>query len=952
MIRYILTLAFIIGIFSTMNAANRYWISNSNATWNNTANWSNTSGGSGGYTVPAASDIVYFDGVGSGDCTLDMDVTVNALIISSGVLNTITYNFTVGGTDYSTFSGGTINGNNTFNIQPTGTARATFSGTVFNPEVHVVAPQILLNGSTFNGVSYFEKTGATANASVGGNTFVGNCTIKNSGSEYFMLGNRDDDAFSNNLNMINSGSNALYLAYRESQTTIGGDLTVSVSNSATSTGISYFDATSSVTVDGNCSITTNASSTSSIHIAYEGSFSVIGTLGITNNGGANSYIYVANQDGSSVTIGGAATISNNGGKRIYIGKEGDATFNGNLKITNNGSATNADIICNSEVTSNNSYNGNVVVESINSGSDGVLFGINGGTSTLATSKTITVGGSGFSIGSLKLYNFTQTGSAAQSIVLTGTSKLYNDNSNWGGDVSFKAPDMYSKQTTYNGIATMEKTGSNFSNTSYGGNNYKGTTTIWNSSDKTCYLAYNEGNDYDGDVTFKITAAGYLYPASRSKSTIAGNLNYNANKSFALGLNDVNSWIEFDGIAAQSINNISGTYRSLLFRRLETNNPNAEITLNIRATVMYNLKLTNGNIVSTNTNLLTLNDNATVDAVSDNAYVDGPIRKIGNDAFVFPVGGTDSYGNSHYAGIGISAPSATSDKYTAKYNATSPSSSTTFDATLTKISLVEYWDLYENVGSGNIDVTLYWNNGTRSGIGVLGDLRVAHWDGALWKNEGNDATTGNATNGSITVNGISSFSPFTFGTVDNVSNPLPIDLLSFDVQKENEIVRLLWSTATEVNNDYFSIERTSDFEVIEEIATIKGSGNSNKVVNYSLLDKNPLSEGSYYRLVQYDYDGKRKQYDWKYINNGIDTNPNLTIYPNPSSDGNIILNIDGFNSDITVQVIDVFGKSCFYENYSFRDTEKGVPMSLRLASGVYFVIVRGGSIYQTKKIIIE
>jgi len=84
--------------------------------------------------------------------------------------------------------------------------------------------------------------------------------------------------------------------------------------------------------------------------------------------------------------------------------------------------------------------------------------------------------------------------------------------------------------------------------------------------------------------------------------------------------------------------------------------------------------------------------------------------------------------------------------------------------------------------------------------------------------------------------------------------LPVTLLYFEAQKENETVLLTWSTATETNNDRFAIERSSNGITFEPIGVVNGNGNSSTILSYSYTDMHPLSGTSYYRLAQYDYDG--------------------------------------------------------------------------------------------------
>jgi len=148
----------------------------------------------------------------------------------------------------------------------------------------------------------------------------------------------------------------------------------------------------------------------------------------------------------------------------------------------------------------------------------------------------------------------------------------------------------------------------------------------------------------------------------------------------------------------------------------------------RAMIVDNqLTLTSGNILTTNTNLLTLIDNATSNAGSAGSFVDGPMKKIGNDVFVFPTGD-----GAKWARIAISAPANPNllTEYTAEYFYAGYGDYTIAGGSdLNNISVVEYWTLDQAVNVGDdVRVRLYWENSVVSGItdcdGTPDDLRVA------------------------------------------------------------------------------------------------------------------------------------------------------------------------------------------------------------------------------------
>lgn len=98
--------------------------------------------------------------------------------------------------------------------------------------------------------------------------------------------------------------------------------------------------------------------------------------------------------------------------------------------------------------------------------------------------------------------------------------------------------------------------------------------------------------------------------------------------------------------------------------------------------------------------------------------------------------------------------------------------------------------------------------------------------------------------------------------------LPIELINFSLDKYNDNVKINWTTGSELNNDYFTIERSFDGYIWEEIDRIDGAGNSSSFIYYSYIDKQfNLSGIVYYRLKQTDYDGKFERFHIKSINMG-------------------------------------------------------------------------------------
>ncbi len=616
--------------------------------------------------------------------------------------------------------------------------------------LNLKAPSIQTRFTTYSGTTIFEKTGAVNDASEGGNTFLGTSILKNSGSGYFLMGNGNPDDFQSDLTMTNTGTYNMYLAHNSAGNNVSGDLVVN--HNTTGSNNTFYISTSSnstLTIGGNATLNNNSSATTAyLYIGDQGDISFNSGLTINNNSTSNNgHILFANNSRSTITVGGNTNVSNfNSGtyKRIYMGYNGDITYNGEVTFNNQSSASYSEIYSNYDNSSQVQFNDNIIVTSTNTSSDGIRFGESEGTASLAASKTVSVGGSGFIAGYLMFRNFTQQGTSLQNLTLTGTSILNLFTSSWYGDVNFVSPRINFKNSLFNRTSVLNKTGGS-DDRSDGGNTFNGDAHIINTG--TGYLSpcYRITNDYNGNATFSKTGSGNIYPALDIACTFAGDLTINANSVVRIG-NSGSGRAIFDGSGTQTINQL-GTAPSIEIRDLQTSKTNGEVILNTPVTILKELDLDNGNVVTTTTNSLTMNDNTSVSSVSDDAYVDGPVLKYGNDAFTFPTGN-----GGYYAPITMSSPSTS--LFEASYHYSSAHAAgfdtTMVSAGLDHISNNEYWVLNRLTGTSNVKATIAFKN-TRSdidGAGALCNVRVARWNGTTWANEGNGGSTGNMINGTI------------------------------------------------------------------------------------------------------------------------------------------------------------------------------------------------------------
>lgn len=291
-------------------------------------------------------------------------------------------------------------------------------------------------------------------------------------------------------------------------------------------------------------------------------------------------------------------------------------------------------------------------------------------------------------------------------------------------------------------------------------------------------------------------------------------------------------------------------------------------------------------------------------------------------------------NNIYAPISITAPALTTDAFTAQYfdyvAQNNGYDSTSKDASLNHLSRSEYWMLNRSAGSSPVKVILSWKTLRSGSVTSMNDLRVAHWNGSIWKDEGNGGTLGSNSEGTIqSVNTINSFSPFTLASI-NAGNALPLRYISFEAQiQNNRTVLLQWKTADQINNDHFEIERSKDGNVWVSLASTVPQF----LHEYSYTDVFPEDGLNYYRIKETDADGRYFYSNIQAVRIGKPSV--LNIWPNPASD---ILFIEIPFTGGTVTIHDMSGK--LIGRYINTHSILAIPVK-KLIAGVYIVKAESG-----------
>jgi hypothetical protein len=196
-------------------------------------------------------------------------------------------------------------------------------------------------------------------------------------------------------------------------------------------------------------------------------------------------------------------------------------------------------------------------------------------------------------------------------------------------------------------------------------------------------------------------------------------------------------------------------------------------------------------------------------------------------------------------------------------------------------------------------------------------------------------------------------------IDNVNvstnNLLPVEIVFFTANCENNnTVSVNWTTASEHNSDYFSLEKSRDGVTWNELKKIAAAGNSTQLINYSVADASDINGTVYYRLSQYDIDGASKVYDIVSTNCSAEKELSLMAYPNPSN-GQFTVKIENaLGGSYTLGITDMQGKAIEQQNIQLETGTTVVKLNpIGLKPGVYLLqLVNASTIEKQLKLLVN
>ena len=187
--------------------------------------------------------------------------------------------------------------------------------------------------------------------------------------------------------------------------------------------------------------------------------------------------------------------------------------------------------------------------------------------------------------------------------------------------------------------------------------------------------------------------------------------------------------------------------------------------------------------------------------------------------------------------------------------------------------------------------------------------------------------------------------------------LPVELISFTaksvIEDGKNMVVLNWTTLSETNNDYYTIERSSDGMHFEELSRVQGAGTTTDISTYYAADENPFMGVSYYRLKQTDFDGRTERFDMVPVEISSDLS-GVSVYPNPAKEElTISFRSNEIREDYSVMVYSAVGQVIHQQAIVASKGSNAVKLNTSvLPSGMYFLTIGAGGDYQKLKFTIR
>jgi hypothetical protein len=182
--------------------------------------------------------------------------------------------------------------------------------------------------------------------------------------------------------------------------------------------------------------------------------------------------------------------------------------------------------------------------------------------------------------------------------------------------------------------------------------------------------------------------------------------------------------------------------------------------------------------------------------------------------------------------------------------------------------------------------------------------------------------------------------------------LPVKLISFEGAASKEGIALSWTTASEKNNDHFEVQRSPDGRGFETVGTVKGNGSSTSLHDYNFVDKAAANGLNYYRLRQVDFNSDFEYSKVIAINAKGSKTGDVTLYPNPTADGDFNIRMTPAKEAVTIKIMDISGKVLLDKQVTDTAELNINGKALGMKAGLYLVSIKTGNSATVEKLLVR
>lgn len=455
----------------------------------------------------------------------------------------------------------------------------------------------------------------------------------------------------------------------------------------------------------------------------------------------------------------------------------------------------------------------------------------------------------------------------------------------------------------------------------------------------------------------------------STITIGGDWTNNSTTGGSLGFDEGTGTVVFNSPASNTLQTIGGTTAETFYNLTLNTSAATDVVRILNNTAVSNvLNLAQGE-VDLNSLTLSITNNSTSAITRTNGYVKsedntdpyGTLRWLTGmltGSFVYPFGKSSTEYipftlNITSAGSPAAGTVAVSTYPTGVDNTPYPTSVTNLSGTSGGASVVDrFWVITLSGYTGTRPTSTMTFTATSAEIATTGatTINAQRWAPSNTWEPALPGQTYNPVAGTVTVPGVSQYSPWALA---DIAAPLPVEMKSFDLIAHADFVEVRWSTASELNNDFFTVEKRSETaESFEAVTDVAGAGTTNRETNYRVEDRS-ISPGTwYYRIKQTDFDGT---YTYSVVKSVSVSGQGLwRLYPNPSNGESFTVQLTGAELDnpVKITIYDMQGKVVYSEMLQVNELNQQVTLPNRLAQGVYMVSIQSPVARAQQKLVVK